>query len=116
LVFIHELNHQVFKHYIEPNQQLIERQRALIKAAGADYDQYLRGHINEMLESKGTFFSENPQEFFASISNQWFSCSFTTFQLALSRYNEGKSEPMNQFMFFADVYSSGARAFAKNSQ
>jgi len=107
MIFVHELNHQVFKHYIEPNERLIERHRNLIITAGTDRLQYLRGHIPEMEKFHGKFFLENPQEFFASISNQYFSSSFITFEFALSRFKKGKREPINQFLFFADIYSIG---------
>lgn len=109
MIFVHELNHQVFKHYIEPDETLLKRHTNLIKAAGTDRLQYLRGHISEMVKSQGAFFLNAPQEFFASISNQWFSSSFITLELALSRFREGRNEPINQFLFFADIYSSGEK-------
>ena len=53
------------------------------------------------------FFIKSPQEFFASISNQWFSDSFHTLDLAIARFQKGYREPINQFLFFADTFSEG---------
>lgn len=53
------------------------------------------------------FFAKFPQEFFASIANQWFSSSIHTLELALTRLASGHTDPINQFLFFADVYSQG---------
>jgi hypothetical protein len=53
------------------------------------------------------FFVRYPQEFFASIANSYFSDSFQTLALAVHRFEEGSSEPINQFLFFAEVYSRG---------
>ena len=54
------------------------------------------------------FFQDAPQEFFASISNQYFASSEHTLQLGIERFNQGRAEPLNQFLFFADVYSQGS--------
>ena len=53
------------------------------------------------------FFINAPQEFFASIANQYFANSKHTLDLALTRFENGYKEPLNQFLFFADVYSLG---------
>ncbi len=57
--------------------------------------------------SRDGFFQEAPQEFFASISNQYFSHSEHTLRLGIERLNQGIAEPLNQFLFFAEVYSLG---------
>jgi hypothetical protein len=54
------------------------------------------------------YFTSHPQEFFASISNQYLANSAYTLVLALRRLERGWREPINQFLFFADVYSQGA--------
>jgi len=51
------------------------------------------------------FFLKAPQEFFASIANQWFASTEHTLLLAITRFNNGYNEPLNQFFFFADTYS-----------
>ena len=53
------------------------------------------------------YFVNAPQEFFASIANQWFADSAHTLELGLVRWNNGYGHPINQFLFFAEVYSQG---------
>lgn len=53
------------------------------------------------------YFIESPQEFFASISNQWFTDSAKTIELGLLRFDAGHPHPLNQALFFAEVYSQG---------
>ncbi len=48
-----------------------------------------------------------PQEAFATLSNYYFTSSEIMFQLALKRWDEGIPYCLNQFLFFADVYSLG---------
>jgi hypothetical protein len=52
-------------------------------------------------------FVSAPQEFFASISNQWFADSEKTVELGLVRFDAGYLDPINQALFFAEVYSLG---------
>jgi hypothetical protein len=51
------------------------------------------------------FFYNNPQEFFASISNQWFTDGWKTIELGLVRFDNGYLHPINQALFILDVYS-----------
>jgi hypothetical protein len=63
---------------------------------------YLRnGNTTGLLD----FFVNAPQEFFASISNQWFTNSEKVLELGLVRYDKKYFEPLNQFLFYTDVYS-----------
>jgi hypothetical protein len=55
----------------------------------------------------GNFFQQNPQEFIASIANEWFTDSDKTFQLGLTRFASGRPEPLNQALYFAELYSVG---------
>jgi hypothetical protein len=48
-----------------------------------------------------------PQEFFASIANQWFADSAKTIELGLVRFDAGRTKPINQALFYAEVYSRG---------
>lgn len=100
-VLAHELNHIVDGYFVENNVSLKERKEALLNQAGADTMNYLRSMFDD------GFFQQYPQEFFASISNQYFSSSEHTLQLGIGRFNQGRPEPLNQFLFFADVYSRG---------
>ncbi len=101
IVVAHEFNHRVNSDYIEKNDTLRERQKTLLKQAGTNKENYLRSMFDD------GFFQDAPQEFFASISNQYFSDSEHTLRLGLERFNQGKVEPLNQFLSFADVYSRG---------
>jgi hypothetical protein len=98
-VLQHELNHVVDASTIWKDRTLRRRERELVAQAGANPLAYLRSMIRE------GYFTKHPQEFFASISNQYFADSSHTLTLALRRLERGWSEPINQFLFFADVYS-----------
>jgi len=101
LVVAHEVNHIVDAFYVSKNTLLSNRKSELIRRAGNNHMNYLRSMLPD------GFFASAPQEFFASISNQWFANTSHTLELALVRFNEGYKEPLNQFLFFADVYSLG---------
>jgi len=101
LVVAHEVNHIVDAFYVSKNTLLSNRKSELIGRAGNNHMNYLRSMLPD------GFFATAPQEFFASISNQWFANTSRTLELALVRFNEGYKESLNQFLFFADVYSLG---------
>jgi hypothetical protein len=98
---VHEVNHVVDAAIVGPSARLNARKNQLIKGAGDEPLNYLRS----MLEPG--FFARNPQEFFASLSNEWFSDSEKTVMLGLRRFDSGRRHPINQALFFADVYSRG---------
>jgi hypothetical protein len=83
------------------SERLNARKKQLIQDAGEEPLNYLRS----MFEPG--FFARNPQEFFASLSNQWFTDSEKTILLGLRRFDSGRRHPINQALFFADVYSRG---------
>lgn len=97
----HEINHIVDAYYIEGNTTLKNRKTQLIAQAGNDSLNYLRS----MLPSG--FFVDNPQEFIASISNQWCTDTKKSLDLALIRFNAGRSQPLNQFLYMANIYTLG---------
>jgi hypothetical protein len=99
IVVVHEINHQVDIHSISKSPRLNARRNSLIASAGCNPMNYLRSMFPEC------FFSRYPQEFFASISQQWFTSSQRTLELGLVRLHNGYTDPINQFLFFADVYS-----------
>jgi hypothetical protein len=101
IVVAHEVNHVVDAYYVSRNQALRERKDELIRQAGENHMNYLRSMLPD------GFFVSAPQEFFASIANQWFSDTNLTLRLALTRFDKGYREPLNQFLFFAEVYSRG---------
>jgi hypothetical protein len=69
------------------------------RAGRDDALQYLRSMFSP------EFFPDAPQEFFASISNQYLTDSAHTLALAQARLAGGRSAPLDQFLFFADVLS-----------
>lgn len=97
----HEVNHIVDYYYIANNPTLLARKNALIAQAGTNHLNYLRSMLPD------GFFSGSPQEFIASIANQWFANSKHVLDLAITRFDAGRSEPLNQFLFFAELYSQG---------
>ena len=97
----HECNHIVDALYIEPSPARKARKDALIARAGWVNLQYLRSQVG------GAFFQGAPQEFIASISNEWFTDTGRTLELAALRFAGGYFEPLNQFLFFAELYSMG---------
>lgn len=101
VVLAHELNHQVGVHAIAPDPVLLARHDQLVADAGNRPRNYLRSMI------PAGYFKQNPQEFFASIANQWFVDSAKTVDLGIVRFDAGRPDPINQALFFADVYSQG---------
>lgn len=101
IIVVHELNHIVDAFTINKNPSLSERKNMLIEAAGSDSMNYLRSMFSD------GFFMEAPQEFFASISNEWFTDSAKTLELGLIRFDGGRPHPLNQALFFAEVYCLG---------
>lgn len=99
LVFAHELNHNVDAIKVEKDTELKSHKDLLIQKAGQDQMSYLRSMFDE------GFFVENPQEFIASISNMYFANSQLTFDVALKRAQTGNFNPIDQFLFFARLYS-----------
>jgi len=104
----HEVNHIVDAYSVNTNSTRKARKDVLISQAGSTGSQYLRCNIND--NSCASFFQNNPQEFFASISNQWFSDSKYILDLGIARFDNGYKEPLNQFLFFAEVYSRGGNS------
>jgi hypothetical protein len=100
-VLQHELNHMVDACSVSGVPARARRRDQLIARAGSDPQQYLRS----MFEPG--FFVAYPQEFFASIANAYFTDSFHTLSLGIKRFENGDREPINQFLFFAEVYSRG---------
>ena len=98
-VLSHEVNHVV--HTGELSDSWNARKEQLIEAAGEDSMNYLRSMIPD------GYFVNAPQEFFASIANQWFALSERSMELGLVRFDNGRIEPINQALFFLDTYSQG---------
>ena len=100
LIASHELNHRIDPDYISINPKRNNRRGELIKQAGNIKLNYLRSMFVD------TFFTTYPQEFIASISNQYLTNSELTLKLALKRFDLGYKEPINQFLYFSDLYTA----------
>ena len=101
IVVAHEINHVVDAFYIQNNNTLRDRKDKLIADAGDEHLNYLRSMFPD------GFFQQYPQEFFASIANQWFTDSKKTIELGIVRFDNVSKYPINQALFFADIYSLG---------
>lgn len=106
LVAAHEFNHVVDYHTVRHIPELEARKTLLIEKAGDEPTHYLRSMIEP------GFFTQHPQEFLASISNQWFTDTRHTFEIARVRALDGNVQPLNQFILMAEIYSMGGDAMA----
>jgi len=102
LVLVHEVNHAVDTYLQKTDESFNARRSNLITRSGNNSMNYLRSMFED------GFFVKYPQEYFASISNQWFSNTSHTLELGLTRFANGYREPINQFLFLADAYSLGS--------
>ena len=101
LVLIHELNHVVDDVYNEQDEVRNDFKEDLNTSTEGYHENYLRSMFED------GYFVDYPQEFFASISNQYLSNTESTFKLAMTRFASGIREPMDQFIYFAETYSLG---------
>ncbi len=99
VVVAHETNHRVDPDFIYQHESWNSRRQQLLAQAGDDNMQYLRGNAD--------YFQNAPQEFIASISNQWFTSSQHTLNHGIQRFEKGYHEPINQFLYFCDLYAVG---------
>ena len=75
----HEISHNIDSFYIGNSTDLTSKRDGLIQSAGTNSQNYLRSMVG------GAFFQNAPQEFFASIGNQWFSDTSLTFEVEVSQ-------------------------------
>ena len=101
IVLAHEVNHVVDAFAVAGSPVLANRRQSLLSAAGHDAHNYLRSMFDN------DFFQVFPQEFIASIANEWFADSSKTVELGLARFDAGRPQPLNQALFFAEIYSLG---------
>ena len=74
----------------------------MLDQAGFEDLNYLRSNVG------GEFFQNAPQEFIASIANLWFCSTEHTLNLALQRFENGYIEPLNQFLYFTELYATNS--------
>jgi hypothetical protein len=101
LVFSHELCHNIDNYGLIAEEHFLEPHKfALIESAGSDRQNYLRS-----VNADG-FFLEYPNELFASTANLYLASTQLTFQIALERMRSGRHQPLDQFLFVANVFSN----------
>ena len=100
----HEIGHIVDAYNQQANPAFAARETAVIARAGCPHLNYLRSMIPDCV------FRDAPYEFFASLSNQYFSDSGHTLDLGVLRFQTGYPEPINQFLLYTDVYSKGGNS------
>jgi len=104
-VIPHELNHVVNFYRINADPSLRNRLAELLNQAGtATTLQYFRSNT---MGNDPTVFRRADGEFFASMANNYFPDSYASLDLVLKRFDSGYREPLNQFLFFFNVYSAG---------
>jgi hypothetical protein len=101
IVVAHEYNHNVDGTYVASTDVLKRYKQRLLKKAGANRNNYLRSMFGD------DFFKKNPQEFVASLANQYFCSSKDMFLYALQKANEGNLNQINQFVLMASIYVDG---------
>jgi len=101
VVVAHEITHIIDAVYLAADAAWVERKAQLLEQAGDTDLEYLRSMIG------ADYFQNAPQEFLASIGNEWFTSSEHTLQLGLLRFDNGYHEPINQFLFFCELFSQG---------
>lgn len=101
-VAAHEVMHAIDATWITPNAAFDARRDALLADAGNDSMNYLRSMFT------AGFFATNPQEFMASIANQWVSEGYLVMRLGRTRFAAGRRQPIEQALFMADVFANGA--------
>jgi hypothetical protein len=102
LVFCHELSHNLDSYGLDIIQTYLSNYRnQILAAAGNEQMNYLRSMFNN------NFFTNFPQEFIASIGNQFYSNTERTLELAKLRFQNGYTQPINQFLLFANMMTGG---------
>jgi hypothetical protein len=99
IVLAHEYNHNVDSIYVASSKELVAFKERLLKMAGRDHGNYLRSMIED------GYFEKNPQEFIASLANQYFCNSKEMLQLALQKAKHGNYNQINQFILMSSIYS-----------
>ena len=102
-VLSHEICHTIDFDYLRLNPRLNNWKNSMLSGSGTTYNEYLSTWILD--QNDNNFYQESPQEFFAYLSEVYFSNSVLTLDLAIERFNQGFKQPINQFLLTADVLS-----------
>lgn len=96
----HEMTHNIDFSYVDKTPRLRSRLAALRTMALGNDMELLRSMIGVQ------FFKNAPVEFIASIANQWYTDSYHALLLGLSRFDRNFRQPINQALFFVDLFSN----------
>ena len=96
-VIAHELGH-----WVSLSARIHRRdwEKALVAEAGCEPSHYLRSMFGQC------FFSGFPQEFGASMVNQWATCSECTLRLGLAQWDAGIPHPLDQVVYLLWLFGS----------
>jgi len=106
IVLAHEYGHNVDGAVVGRDKVLNAFRDRVRAMAGADQRNYCRNMFGDR------FFVQNPQEFFASLCNQYFACTRSLFEYAMEKHREGNSNPINQFVLLASAFSDDKHCHA----
>lgn len=106
IVLAHEYGHNVDGCAVRNTPALKAFKGRVMKMAGRQAGNYCRNMFG------GSFFSKNPQEFFASLCNQYFCSSLELYRYAMLRYHKGNANHINQFVLLASTFSDDEHCYA----
>jgi len=101
---IHNVFYAVQNHFIWPTPEWDDRYESLRANAGADSLNYLQS------ERDPGFYLTSGYVFLPDLANLWVGDSRKALNLALIKYNAGRTEPINQALYIADIFSVGIPA------
>jgi hypothetical protein len=96
MTVVGQINRAIDAYLSNNDPDFKSRKEQLIEQAGDYPDNYLGDMFTEAFAG--------PQDLFISIANRWFSSTKDTLELAVSRFDSGFEGPINQFLFFAEIY------------
>jgi len=106
IVLAHEYGHNVDGCAVRNTPALKAFKGRVMKMAGRKTGNYCRNMFG------GSFFLKNPQEFFASLCNQYFCSSLELYRYAMIRYHKGNANHINQFVLLASTFSDEEHCYA----
>jgi len=105
--FVYGLNREVMRKKITGTPLEVRQDELIIHAyAPACETQDAKNYLRS--DYPCPYFGENREEFFPRLSESYFQDSYMALNLTLERFGKGYHEPLNQFLFFADIYSLGS--------
>jgi hypothetical protein len=104
IALAHEYAHNLDSVFLARNDSLKRFRERLLAMAGRSHTNYLRSMISD------GFFVDSPQEFVASVANQFFCDTARTLEYAIRKYEQGNPNQINQFVLLASALSDSLTA------